>query len=147
MAEVGCGLHAVVCPAGGVDNVEAVVRRMHDGVQAVAGGDAGIVLRPPVYQVSAIGSGEERGTVVHLEHQPPGAVAGTAERGVVHTLLGTPRAVVAAAELTQVLPAVGRTHGGVQPLTEVGGIDEDTVPLGDGRRAGEKGCRSQQQAE
>ena len=128
MTEVGAALHPVVGTVGTIDNVKAVARQIDEGREAVAGLHTGIVLRSPGDEVAAVGSGKERRAVVHLEHQPPGAVVGPAERGVVHALLGPPCAVVAGAELPQMLPrAADVLHGNVQALACIGRIDKDGV--------------------
>ena len=74
----------------------------------------GVVLWSPGDEVAAISSGQHRRAVVHLKDKSPRAVFGAADTGVVHFFLGTPSAVVAGAELPQVVPVVLTALGYMQ---------------------------------
>ena len=96
-------------------DVERTVGVLKDHrLQAFRGRHDGIVLGAPVDEVAAIGGSKQRCAVVHLKHQAPRAVAGPADRRVVHLFLCAPCAVVRRAELAGLAPGVVFLYGDVQ---------------------------------
>ena len=107
MTEIVAGAYKARALLRLIEHLEALGYGTDNGLKALTGGYAGIVLRTPVHQVAAVGGSEEGRTVVDLKHQSPRAVGSTAERGVEHTFLYAPSAVVAGAETAEVLPFGG----------------------------------------
>ena len=89
----------------------------------------GVVLWSPGDEVAAISNSQHRRMVVYLEHQSPRAVFGAADAGVVHLFLGAPSAVVAGAELPQVVPVVLTALGYMQSGSRSRRINEDRLIL------------------
>ena len=79
LPEVGRGRYpALITTLGLIVDVESAVIVGEDNwTQALAGGHDGIILRTPADQILAIGNGEQRALVIHLEDKSPGAIGST----------------------------------------------------------------------
>ena len=79
LPEVGRGRYpALIATLGLIVDVESAVIVGEDNwTQALAGGHDGIILRTPADQILAIGNGEQRTFVIHLEDKSPGAIGST----------------------------------------------------------------------